>query len=517
VDREEFCTHDLDPDAPCFCPDCAPYRPWQVLTLTVCAGLFLLGLLALASYGCVSGSGPTPPTTHPPPFNEAARTADCQRIWLTELQRAIDQGGLSGCLANFRAGATEAQIVANIRLSAEWQHLHAPHPPASIVKGRLHTTPAGFFYPDGSRFRWQGITAFGLLEEVAHGRENDAVAWMKARRTDGVKVVRPLAMNHGDVQWQKLPPEDGRAALPRLLELAKQADLYVEIVALAGTKDRPSSFLDDQVRAIGTICAAHNNCVLEIANEPYHSSQHSSLKLPSTAKRLRALVPAGVPVAYGAARTDEIVDTAPKVEGKTDDGSLYCEASDFITLHRKRNADIWDDQRRFTELAKVAAKCKKPVIDNEGYGFAETPVVGTNSRRTEAYAGFGQGYLSRMFEIGSNFHCEDGITTSPLRPLQLAALRAFTSATADVPYALVFKFANGKSGDSAVKDASFIGPSCSSCAVMRGFSFFAPGYNRFVWVGLKPGRDPMPKWQGGWKAGLIVNDVPGMRVLEITK
>ena len=104
-------------------------------------------------------------------------------------------------------------------------------PTAAPVPGRLATCGRALCAPDGSRFSWRGVTAFGLVDLVADNREAEAqtfIAW--AART-GFTVVRVLAMNRG---WMDLSPADGRKALPRTLALARAQGLYVQVVALAG-------------------------------------------------------------------------------------------------------------------------------------------------------------------------------------------------------------------------------------------------------------------------------------------
>ena len=53
-----------------------------------------------------------------------------------------------------------------------------------------------------------------------------------------------------------LGPEDGRRALPRVLELAAKHGLYVEVVAFAGTADIPVD-LQAHIDGIASILAAH--------------------------------------------------------------------------------------------------------------------------------------------------------------------------------------------------------------------------------------------------------------------
>jgi hypothetical protein len=336
----------------------------------------------------------------------------------------------------------------------------------------------------------------------------------------GVLRRARLATNHG---WLELPADQGQAALPRFLQLAADQDLYVLVVALAGTKEWSRSQIEAQVSGVGQACAAAPNCILELANEPYHPSQHSSLYSLATMKALRKLVPATVPVTYGAPRVDEPLNDdpakgykAPRRDGRIDDGSFLCDGSDFVVLHKARRDDIWDDQRRYTELAKVAHGCNKRVVDDEPFGFAETPTVGTNKRRTEDYAGFGQGVLSQLFSLDSTFHCDDCLTATPLGAKQIAAAKAFIAGRSFIPAGQSFRFANAKSGDSAVRDASLIGPSNPNAAALRIFSFFGP-QNLIAIVGLRDGRDPAIQWQGGWRKGTLRASRPGLELWEIAR
>ena len=100
------------------------------------------------------------------------------------------------------------------------------------AEGQLRISGSRFLQPDGPAFEWRGITAFRLLEFVAHGKAADADAYLAWAASKKLTVVRVLAM--ADILF-KLSPADGQRALPRLLELAQKRGLYVEVVALVDT------------------------------------------------------------------------------------------------------------------------------------------------------------------------------------------------------------------------------------------------------------------------------------------
>ena len=120
------------------------------------------------------------------------------------------------------------------------------------------------------------------------------------RRTEEISIPVPI-VTAGPIFT--LSPEDGRAALPRLLQIARRHQMNIEVVALADTRDLQVD-LDDHVAAIGRIIAAHGNGVLEIANEPGHATQAPDLQ-KDVLSRLRRRVAATVPVALGSVERGE--------------------------------------------------------------------------------------------------------------------------------------------------------------------------------------------------------------------
>ena len=123
----------------------------------------------------------------------------------------------------------------------------------------LQIQGTGFRTADGRPFQWRGITAFRLLDYIADGNEAAARSYLMWAKSQQLTIVRVLAMGGG---WMELKPEDGRRALPRLLSLAREQGLHVEVVALAGTRDMPVN-LDEHLTALGTTLGEYPNALLE--------------------------------------------------------------------------------------------------------------------------------------------------------------------------------------------------------------------------------------------------------------
>ena len=289
-----------------------------------------------------------------------------------------------------------------------------PPVPAPYASATPRLSPCGtsLCRPDGSRFHWRGVTAFALADLVADGKDDQARAFVRWAAGGGFTVLRVLAMNHG---WMDLPPADGRRALPRLFALAGEHGLYVQVVALAGTAEprfRDEGFLREQVRQVGTLCAAADNCVMELANEPYHGSQ-ADLDDPARLGRLQQEVPDTVPVAWGAARQH----TADRLSG-----------GDFVVAHVARGGDRWSRVARVAELAALSQRTGKFVVDNEPIGAAEQAARGRRDDMPAAF--FAQAALAGLLGVGATFHCEDCLLAQVPGPTQRRCAAAFAEGAA---------------------------------------------------------------------------------------
>jgi hypothetical protein len=251
------------------------------------------------------------------------------------------------------------------------------------------------------------VTAFALLEQIAHGRRAEADAYMRWARQTGFNLVRVLAM--ADVLF-KLSPEEGRIHLTTLFMMAGERGLYVEIVALADTArtSMTAAQVREQVSAVGLAASRHANVVVEIANEHYHPTQVRELHGPATLSLLEGLVPP--PVLFTASAAAE--DTAAQPQGA------------FITRHPARRGSQADMTARVDLLGTLAKQTGKPVVIGEPIGAGERDDPGRRltdpgffrelARRTSA-AGL----------AGGTFHCEDGLYARVPGPVQQACARAW--------------------------------------------------------------------------------------------
>ena len=270
------------------------------------------------------------------------------------------------------------------------------------TEGHLRVSGTRFLKPDGSTFQWRGISAFRLLEFVAHGREKQADAYLRWAASKRLNVVRVFAMADGIFQ---LPPADGERALPRLLELARRHGLYVEVVAFTGTSvikvDRAKF-----VKAIAAICARYPNALLELANEPGHPTQATEMHDPAHLQSLLPLVPKGVPVALGSVEYG--------------DGFA---AGSYVTWHSPRGSD-W--VAKVEEGAALMRRFGKPLINDEPIGAADAAVPG---RRDHDPARFRAAAAAmRRAGIGATFHYDGGIQTRLPTKGELACLDAWLAA-----------------------------------------------------------------------------------------
>ena len=271
--------------------------------------------------------------------------------------------------------------------------------PAQSSTGHLRISGTRFLAADGSTFHWRGISAFRLLEFVAHGREQEADAYLKWAASKKLNVVRVFAMADGIFQ---LTPADGERALPRLLEMARRHGMHVEVVAFTGTtviKVDRAAF----VKSIAAICARHPNALLELANEPGHPTQAKEMHDPSHLRSLLRHVPASMPVALGSVEYD--------------DGFA---GGRYVTWHSPRGGD-W--VKKVEEGAALLKKFGKPVVNDEPIGAADKPEPG---RRDNDPARFRAAAVSmRRAGVGATFHYDGGIQTRLPTKIELACLDAW--------------------------------------------------------------------------------------------
>ena len=347
------------------------------------------------------------------------------------------------------------------------------------------TIRGGTFFRGSQRFEWRGISGFRLAEMIARGREQEAVAFLDWARGRGITVVRTLLMARHLFQ---LAPADGLRALPRLLELARQRELHVEVVALADTAVVPVDFAA-HVRAVGEITGRYPNAILELANEPGHRTQDRRLHDPACLVQLAGLGPDAVPVAFGSAEYD-----AAFADG------------DYATFHfpRAPGSDGWRHVVVLARGAKMRDSWGKPVINDEPIGAADVQATGrrdNDPRRFRAAAA-----LTRLAGMGATFHHEGGLQARRPARVELACFDAWSAGLRLL--------------DGLPEGGRFLeGEALTALAEVRGArAVFAREYSHAVWLlALDPAADVAVKWKAGWRNAETPSAADGVRLFRANR
>jgi hypothetical protein len=259
-----------------------------------------------------------------------------------------------------------------------------------------------FVRADGTVFYWRGITAFRLLEFVAHGRAPEADAYLRWASAQGLTGVRVLSM--AQVLFA-LSPADGERALDRLLDLADRHGIVVEIVALADSA-RYTFDVRAHVAAVGRAAARHPNAIIEIANEPYHPTQRKDVHDHAVLRKLRDVIPRDVPVSLGTL---------------DDEGELA--AGDYVTWHSPREGD-WPERLR--DGGALTRRFGKPVIADEPMGAAARAVRNRRDNVPEHFARAAR--ICRTLGLGATFHYEGGLQAARPSAAEARCLAAWMAA-----------------------------------------------------------------------------------------
>jgi hypothetical protein len=365
----------------------------------------------------------------------------------------------------------------------------AAQPPNASVQSpvqHLRTNGTAFVRADGSRFEWRGISAFALLEQIAHGRSAEAEAYLAWAAGQRITVVRVLVMAQ---HLFRLSPADGRVALPRLLELAAARNLHVEIVALADTAGVPVEF-EAHVKEVGAIAARHRNALVEIANEPAHPTQAVRLHKADTLKALASLVPEAVPVAFGSAEYgDEFA------------------GGDYATYHFPRDTgdDGWGHVQGLASGAALVDRWRKPVVSDEPIGAAAKFQAGRRDDDPRRFAA--AALMTRFVDLQPTFHYEGGLLAKQPAGKEQEAFAAWSAALDMFNRARV------------PNDGTFIAEGqVSSIADVRGArATFGRATDREVWLLIvDPGAAHSLIWKTPWRSdGEWL--VPGARLMRATR
>ena len=279
-----------------------------------------------------------------------------------------------------------------------------PHPDAPThlqIAGTIFKTAAG------QPFQWRGITAFRLLDFVADGDEAAATRYLAWAASQKLTVVRVLAMGGG---FMDLRPQPGRDALSRLLDLAAAHGLYVEVVALAGTRDMPVD-LDQQLTALGAILGRHANAILEVANEPAHPSQAPDVGKPEVLLALAARVPSDIPVSLGSLEENE-----------------GFARGDYATWHVPRDSrlDGWGHVLAVAQGGDLVRRLGKPVVSDEPIGAGAVYEPGRRDDQPSRFRA--AALLTRLAGMGATFHYGAGLQATIPEGRELECFNAWNEA-----------------------------------------------------------------------------------------
>lgn len=486
----------------------------------VAALYFILGL-ALASCAPARGplaSVPDAPATHTFVVEVHGRGERLEQAFGTltpdsfPVVPCLNDGGRLICALNSQTGGATVQIDAdgyrgvNFRIELPIGDYTWP----SVIDLRPSVAPLARLKADGRRliteegrpFIWRGASAFRLVDYVADGNETAAIAfldWMQARGFTVARVFSSLCQS-----WFDLCPADGQRALPRVLDLAQQRRIYLEVVAVTGSGGPGLATHDAvvaHVGAIGLICAHHPACgAVEVANEVSHSSQADWL--PDALPQLVALIPPGVPVSSGSSCCGE-PDEPPYLD--------HLALGSYLTPHTDRSRETWDRTRHLRELEALSAQTGKYVVDDEGIGAGEAD---SGSRSTNPHEFFARGVLSRLFGFGATWHCSACLHSTIPSQTEAIAADAFIAGTRIVPDDVTLQFENASWATSPVKTFQF-GDFGEPNTAIRAYSGVNGDTGILVLLGITG--NPSIEWQHGWRAGAVLAERPGVRVLEIQR
>lgn len=221
---------------------------------------------------------------------------------------------------------------------------------------------------------------------IASGRERDAVAYLDWAKSEQLTVVRVLLMAQ---HLFKLSPEAGRAALPKLLALAKERGIAVEVVALADTKDVTLDY-EGHIREIGRVALESGNAFVELANEPGHPTQNSKVHTPAFLQQLATLIPEPVIVALGSIEYG--------------DGFA---SGEYVTTHTDRGRGEWDHVLALGEVARRIGGRAKPLVSDEPIGAAAEYQAGRRDNDPARFAAAAA--LTKLAGFYATFHYEGGL------------------------------------------------------------------------------------------------------------
>ena len=373
----------------------------------------------------------------------------------------------------FRVALVERAIGAG---SHEWAgvalELVAPPLERLVIDGTTWRISAG-------RWRWQGVTAFRLIELVARGERGRAEAYLGEMVAAGVTLVRVLTRAR---HLFDLPFEVGLAHLAETAALARAADVWMEVVGLADTRETDPATWRTQLAGLGAIANDAPGLIVEVANEPDHATQAGLLRDPGQLAALAALLPTVVPVAYGAAH------------GPDDESRAYV-GGDYVTVHgdRAEGDDGWRWVRHTNEQRALMEEIGKPVVNDEPSRDMADPAKH-----------LALGAFCALFGLGDTFHYASGRDAQLPFGDEIACFAARRRGWAAIPIDWTGTYQNAGFADSPVK--SFNG-------AVRSYSSIAGGAGYTLAFGIGP--DFSIEWRAPWTVRDIVIDDATVKLWKV--
>ncbi len=207
-----------------------------------------------------------PPPPPPPQTPEQA----CRAIWQEELERPIDDEGLTDCVFQLTHGRTADEQRAIVRASEEYAELQR-RKAERVVLPRLVRDGTFFRLETGDPFTIVEASDFSLYKRF---EGEDLTPVLEQRRTVGYNMVRVWLLNTSVVEGGILPNQypDFYARLPEFCDLCARHGLYVEFTVFTQTPSlMPDA--DGQQRHLAETAAAlreTTNALLELVNEADH-------------------------------------------------------------------------------------------------------------------------------------------------------------------------------------------------------------------------------------------------------
>ena len=169
----------------------------------------------------------------------------------------------------------------------------------------------------------------------------------------------------------------------------------------------------------------------------------------------------------------------------------------------QRGGDDANRGRRVRELEGSSNNANCLFIDDEPLGADE--VLRPEKRSNEPGVFFMQGVLSRIFEVGSTFHSEDGLTSRLLQPVQRQCAQAFIDGTRIVSDDVMLTYKNAGWHDSPIKEFS------GACRIYSGV-----GADNIACI-VAPETAVNIVYQNGFSSPGARADVTGCRVLNLVQ